>query len=102
MDRVADRLRAQRAVDEGVGDPARPAIDRIVRAVGRTVQRYRAEARRIAAAIAYFLIWRQDGADIEERPRRTPVGEVVAKRERTDRRAGDVVSAFAVLGIGET
>jgi len=30
-----------------------------------------------------------------------PVGEIVAQRERADRRAGDAVAAFAVLGVGD-
>src|SRR5581483_11649680 len=40
-------------------------------------------------------------ADIEERPRRAPIGEIIAQREGADRRAGDVVSAFAILRVGD-
>src|SRR6185436_19947641 len=81
--------------------PAGAAIDGVVLARGRTFERYRAEACRVAARIAHLLERRQDGADIEERPRRSPVDEIVAQRERADRRTGDVVAAFVVLGIGD-
>src|ERR1700722_16601524 len=82
-------------------DPARPAIDPVIAAVGRTIYRPRAEVRHIAAAVALLLERRQDGADVEKRPRRSPVDEIVAKRKGADRRAGDVVSALAVLGVGD-
>src|SRR5215218_9801784 len=81
--------------------PAGAAIDRIVLARGRTFERYRAEACRIAARIAHLLERRQDGADIEEWPRRSPVGEIITQRERADRRTRDAVAAFTVLGIGD-
>ena len=82
-------------------DPARPAIDAVVLAIGLAVQCHRAEAGHVAAAIAHLLERRQDGADVEERPRRSPVGEIVAQRKRADRRAGDAVAALAVLGVGD-
>ena len=81
--------------------PAGAAIDGVILARGRTFERYRAEARRVVARVAHLLEWRQDGADVEERPRRSPVDEIIAQRERADRRAGDAVATFIVLGIGD-
>ena len=82
-------------------DPARAAIDAVILAAGFAVERHRAEAGLIAAAVAHLLERRQYGADVEERPRRSPVGEIIAQREGADRRAGDAVAAFAVLGVGD-
>ena len=82
-------------------DPAGAAIDAVILAAGFAVERHRAEAGLIAAAVAHLLERRQHGADVEERPRRSPVGEIVAQREGADRRAGDAVAAFAVLGVGD-
>src|ERR1700730_281926 len=48
-------------------DPAGPAVDAVVLAVGLALKRNRAEARHVAAAIARLLGWAQDGADVEER-----------------------------------
>src|SRR5207237_5642629 len=78
-----------------------PAEDAISGAVARAIERGRTEARRVAAAVTHLLEWRQDGADIEERPRRSPVDEIIAQRERADRRAGDAVAALAELRIGD-
>src|SRR2546421_2155730 len=49
-------------------DPARPAVSPIILAVGPAIERHRAEARRVAAAVARLLGLRQNGADVEEWP----------------------------------
>ncbi len=82
-------------------DPPGPAVDRVVLRRRVAVHRHRAEARRVIAAVAHLFVGRQDRADVEERPRRTPVGEVIAQSERADRRAGDAVAALAVMRVGE-
>src|SRR4051812_14255925 len=61
--------------------PAGAAVDRVVAGGGLAVERYRAETGRVTARVTHLLVGRQDGADIEERPRRSPVDEIIAQRE---------------------
>ena len=68
-------------------DPPGAAVDAIILRGGFAVERHCAEARVVTAAVAHLLVRRQDRADVEERPRRSPVGEIIAQREGADRRA---------------
>lgn len=86
------------------GQPAHPAgatVDRVVRGIGRTGHAHWSQAGVVAAGVARLLPRRQDRADVEERTRRSPIGEVIAQRKGADWSAGDVVAALAVLRVGE-